>query len=919
MLRLSTLLCFFLGLAFAQSKPAVPVTEFGKWESIAFQAPSVSADGKWFAYGVRREIGNHELRMAALAGGKNHTAAFGEQPAFSADSMWLAYLIGMHEDQEEKLRKDKKPVRRKLGLVNLASNETNVFADIESFSFSRRGAFLAMRQYPPEKPAAPPPAEGEPPPEPAGANLIVRNLVSGVDHSFGSVIEYAWQDEGTLLAMTVGTESKSGNGVQLFDSGNGVTRALDSEPAIYTGLRWRKNSADLAVLRTRAQDGYEDETCIVLAWKDATQPFRFDQAADWRIVRHRAPVWSEDGSVIFVGVAPWVKKPPPLTKEGDTEPSGVEVWHSLDLRVIPEQKLRATRDRQRSSLAAWHINSSKFVRLSENPEEEVRPLKDSRAAILLDGVPHERGAMFGRPYWDVHRINVTSGEKTKLLERVEFAPNAQSGKTGRYLLYLKANHYWAADLSTGEQRNLTAAVTTSFVDLENDHTGPHKPPFGVAGWTKDDRSVIVYDQYDLWELFPSGAAAKRLTNGASEHIRHRYIQLDPKEEFLDPGKGLYLGLAGRWSKRSGFARLTASGVERMLWEDKQVSRLVKAKDTDVFLYLSQAFDDSPDFFIAGADLKNARQVSETNPFQSQYAWGRAELIDYQSPQGKRLQGALLYPARYESGKKYPMVVYFYEIMSTNLHSYTPLSERIAYSPSVFTNLDYFVLMPDISFRPRDPGRSIVECLTAAVNKVLDKGHVDAKRIGLVGHSWGGYGAAFTSTQSSMFAAAVAGAPLTNLSSSYGEIYWNNGIPETGHVEVGQERMQVPLYEDPQAYLRNSATFFAHQMRAPLLLAHGDKDGACDWHQSIEMYNLARRAGKHLVLLVYPGENHSLRTKPNQLDYQRRIREWFGHYLKGEPAPDWIVKGVPHLERQKELQRLKEAKPKQAALPATSGE
>jgi dipeptidyl aminopeptidase/acylaminoacyl peptidase len=154
----------------------------------------------------------------------------------------------------------------------------------------------------------------------------------------------------------------------------------------------------------------------------------------------------------------------------------------------------------------------------------------------------------------------------------------------------------------------------------------------------------------------------------------------------------------------------------------------------------------------------------------------------------------------------------------------------------------------------------------------------------------------------MFAAGVAGGPLTNLASSYGEIYWNSGGPETNHAEVGQERMEVPLYEDPQAYIRNSAVYFAHKLTAPLLLSVGDHDGASDWHQDIELYNSARRAGKPVVMLVYEGENHAVAQKANQLDYHRRINAWFDHYLKGEPAPEWITQGVTVLERERELKR-----------------
>jgi dipeptidyl aminopeptidase/acylaminoacyl peptidase len=298
------------------------------------------------------------------------------------------------------------------------------------------------------------------------------------------------------------------------------------------------------------------------------------------------------------------------------------------------------------------------------------------------------------------------------------------------------------------------------------------------------------------------------------------------------------------------------------------------------------------YFAAGADLKNARRVSDTNPFASQFAWGRAELIDYKNSRGDRLQGALYYPANYEKGKQYPMLVQIYEIESNQLHNWSAPSERTTYNPAVWTQKGYFVYRPDITFRPRDPGVSALDCVTSGVKKVLESGMIDPKKVGLVGHSWGGYETTFILTHSDLFAAGVAGGPLTNLASSYGEIYWNSGGPETNHVEVGQERMEVPLYEDPQAFIRNSAVYFANKLKAPLLLSVGDHDGASDWHQDIELYNSARRAGKNCVMLVYVGENHSVAQKANQLDYHRRINEWFDHYVKGEASQEWIDKGVP---------------------------
>ena len=151
--------------------------------------------------------------------------------------------------------------------------------------------------------------------------------------------------------------------------------------------------------------------------------------------------------------------------------------------------------------------------------------------------------------------------------------------------------------------------------------------------------------------------------------------------------------------------------------------------------------------------------------------------------------------------------------------------------------------------------------------------------------------------------AVAGAAITNLVSNYGNHHWSSGIAETDHIETGQQRMEVPLYEDLQAYIRNSAVFNVHNMTTPLLLEVGDNDGTVFWHQGVELYNIARRAKKNVVMLVYGGEDHGLRRKANQIDYQRRILQWFGHYLKSEPAAPWITSGMSFLDRDAELKKI----------------
>jgi dipeptidyl aminopeptidase/acylaminoacyl peptidase len=325
-----------------------------------------------------------------------------------------------------------------------------------------------------------------------------------------------------------------------------------------------------------------------------------------------------------------------------------------------------------------------------------------------------------------------------------------------------------------------------------------------------------------------------------------------------------------------------------------VTGLAKAENADFYSYRIADADDSPDLFVAGPDLTGAKQMTQTNAFLSNYAWTHSALIDYTVTRNKQkipLQGVLQYPANYEAGKKYPMIVYLYEKLSDGLHNFTAPSERDYYNGAAFTQNGYFYFQPDIVFAPREPGVSVVECVSAAVKKVVDMGVVDASKIGVMGHSWGGFDTMFLSTHTNIFAAAVSGAGISDLVSNYGNHHWSSGIAETDHIETGQQRMVVPLYDDLQAYIRNSAVFAVSTMTTPLLMEAGDADGTVFWHQSVELYNIARRAGKNVVMLVYNGEDHGLRVKKNQIDYHRRIHAWFDHYLKGAPAETWITEGV----------------------------
>ena len=914
-----------------QELPTLTPDDYGRWERLG--AATLSDDGRWLATAIARVNEENELRIRPLSDPDSVVVVeYGTQPAFSADGRWLAYSIGVGEEEREKLEDADKPVRQALGLLDLAGGEVERIDGVQSFSFSGDGGFIALRRYAPEGDR-----------EAKGVDLIVRDLGTGSDINFGNVSEFAWQDaeDTALLAMLVDAEGMAGNGVQLYEAGGGRLRTLDAREAAYSGLSWREDADDLAVFRTDdldadGEDTWADTARVVLAFSDlSTGPTThvLDPAtasgfpAGNRIVEWEDLAWSKDGGSVFFGIQEREAADPCDADEapeggatgaedadgesGDDSSGGedecdedddrptVEIWHAGDVDIVPTQKVRADRDRQDNHLSVWHLANGRVVQLETELTETVRLTEGLSRAVGLDQTPYEADRMFGPVFNDVYLIDLETGERALALDRVQYFSGMSP--EGRYLLWLESDQYWTYDTQTGERVCLTDGLPTSFIDVEDDHTVEQKPPFGVTGWLEGDAAVLLNDKHDIWRVAPDGSGAEQVTRGADDNVRYRRARTDGEfdSEGIDPAEPMYFMIYDDWTERWGYARAAALGdaPATLVFEEARVSSLRKADEADVYLYRVESFEDSPDYFVAaGAALDGARRVTNTNAFQGEYAWGRSELLEFENEWGDELQGSLYYPANYEPGRRYPMIVYIYEIRSNAVRSYQVPSERSYYNFQGWVQDGYFVWQPDIVYRDRDPGVSAVASIVPSVEAVIETGMVDPDRIGLIGHSWGGYQTTFTVTQTDIFAAGVAGAPLTNLFSMYLSVYWNSGGTDARIFEISQGRMEVPFWEDEDAYRRNSPVFHIENMTTPLLMAQGTEDGAVDFNQGVEFYNAARRAGKDFVFLVYNDENHGFRQEENQLDYHRRITEWFGHYLKGEPAPEWISEGVPFLEQ-----------------------
>jgi dipeptidyl aminopeptidase/acylaminoacyl peptidase len=883
--------------ASAQPKPLVTPKDYGKWELLG--GSRLSPRGDWVAFGVNRVDEENQLR---LRGGSRDTTiaiAYGQAPTFTPDGKWVVYTVTPSPKERERLTKDKKPVRNSVELRNLETGQTIPVSDITAWSISPDGRFVALTRYA---------AEGK-----KTSEVIVHDLANGTRLSFSNVGEQAWADAGALLALTIETDGGVGNGVQLYDAVTGTVRALQSMPAQYRALAWRPKSADLAVLRTQVDKEFRDTAHVLLAWTNVrsvdpvlaqlTPASVASFPAGMRIADYRRPVWSADGRLIWFGV----RKREPVAdapRKSDEKVSDVEIWHPNDVRMLPQQKAQEQADLRRTLLTTWNLRENRIIPVGTDILENATALESGRYATEIDRKPYAWGQKFGRFDQDVYVTDLATGERRKVLEKVRHYYGGDP--TGTKLTWSDGKDFWVVDLPTGKRTNLTAVLTASkkadFVDHDDDHPNNVAPVISPAGWSKDGKTYLLNDTHDVWAIALDGSGGTKLTDGAKDGVVHRLVNFAPfngplAERAFDLGKPQLLTLTGKKTKQSGFARREPSGaVRRLVLADAAYGGLAKADSAAVFAFTRQRYDESPNVYV-GADLANARKMSETNSFQKDYAWGRAELFDFRSTIGVPLQALLYYPANYDPSKKYPMIVYTYELLTQGLHRYIAPRETDYYNTTVWTQNGYFVMMPDIVFRPREPGLGAQYAVEGALRNVIDRGLVDSTKVGHIGHSQGGYEAAFLGTHSRMFATTVAGSGITDMISFAGQLHWQGGSAEFDHWETGQFRMEVAPWEDFKAMLDNSPLAKVHEMPAKsMLLEVGSEDGTVDSRQGSLFYNYARRAGKQVVMLMYPGEGHGLAKKENQVDYHRRINQWFDHYLKGNPPAKWIVEGQSALER-----------------------
>ena len=678
----------------------------------------------------------------------------------------------------------------------------------------------------------------------------------------------------------------------------------------------------------------------------------------WQIVDRGGLSFTADGKKLVVSAAP---TPTPVTDSGEPRPQGsgvtgapatpsplsplpggargtsqtfdMNLWHWKDEAIQPMQKVRAGVDRNRSYRCVYFLDTKEFRHLADEDRAVNVPAHGEWGVGSSD--KKYRGQTWRSPGpSDYALVNVRTGDSKPLVN--ELGSGVTASPNHKAVAWFDGKDWFAAAVPDGKPVNLTAKLGVKFFNEEFDM--PMTPgSYGQAGWSSDDKHLFVYDRFDIWRLAADGSGAKNVTEtGRGLGVRLRLVRVekpDDKEEEptaeptpaappggpagggrggaeridrgLDATKPWLLSAENLTTRDTGFYRLQPNAKPQLLLMGaRRYGVPTKAKKGDTHLLTVQTFKDYPDYYATGSDFREVKRVTDINPRTREFNWGTAELVSFKNTDGEPLQAVLIKPEDFDPTKKYPMMVYIYERLTQTLHGFVPPRAGTSINPTYYASNGYLVLMPDITYTVGSPGQSALKCVLPAIQAVADKGFLNEQAVGIQGHSWGGYQIAYMITQTNRFKAAEAGAPVANMTSAYGGIRWGTGLARQFQYEHTQSRIGATLWQAPMKYIENSPLFFADRVNTPLLMLHNDADDAVPWYQGIEYFLALRRLNKEVYLFNYNGQPHGLRSPPATRDYTVRMQQFFDHHLKGAPMPDWMAKGVPYLDREKEKEQWK---------------
>lgn len=882
-----------LSPAFAQNaSKSLTIDDLVTWQRITDR--EISDNGKWVACKMEPWEGDATVYLYAAQGQETATFSPADKFAFSASSGYLVVTQTPGKSTVDSLKvlktkEDKMPMNT-LVIYSVAGKKETIDS-LKTFKLADEADWIAYQRGRKD------------------STLYVRSLDGSKTFQFPTVTDFQFAKKSGMLYYTSAAEGEAG--IFTLNPEKGSPALIKEGKGVFKQTTFDEKGERLAFLYCADKDSSYKALSLWLSEHNAPAKeiaTRGNKAfpAEWVINENGMLQFSKSASRLFFGTSPEPRQKD-TTQLAENRPN-VQVWSWDEPVQYTVQNYNKEKDLKKSYQAVYNLGNGSIFQLAneELPNIQLGNEGDAALALLSTSRPYSLSSMWeARTRSDYYTVSLDNGERKQIAQadygRFRLSPQ------GKYAYwYGETDSCWyTIALAEGKRYRLTTPESFPAWDEENDVPN-HPYAHGAAGWTANDQNLLIYDRYDIWKFDPTAATSPiNLTvNGRKEKLSYRLEQLDKEARFIDLGKPQLLKGFNETTKGYGFynARLSAPAAPKTLLAGNYMLRSInKAKNTDDVIYTMETFQQYPDIHYSTLAFKKSVQLTHGDKQQEGFIWGTAELVSWISLDGRPLEGVVYKPANFDPNKKYPMMVNFYERNSETLYNYRmPEPHRSTIDYHLYNSNEYVIFNPDIRYVDGYPGESCYNCLIPGITMMIAKGYINEKGIGAQGHSWGGYQVAYLATRTNLFSAIESGAPVVNMFSAYGGIRWGSGMARSFQYEHTQSRLGATPWSSPLRYLENSPLFTMDKVQTPILIMHNDADGHVPWYQGIEYFVAMKRLGKPCWLLNYTGEPHWPMHMANRIDFQRRMFQFFNHYLKNQKMPKWMSEGVPAVEQPFEL-------------------
>lgn len=837
--------------------------DYGLWSRL--QSDKISSHGRWVSYCLKYESGLDTLFVKSTSSKISYLFPDSNQGIFACDEFFAC------------ANKTKQ-----LQLLSLTDGNISRIFNVKKYDFDGHGKFLITLENQNN----------------STKSLCIRTNRGKLIKEIKNSVDYQLSPDGNALLYTVRQHNISEAGLIHLSQNLTVKKILSGDSRSFKSLTWSKDGNAAAFYAT-------DSTATNICFYDVIKSKSFllftlpaVQFGDKKIGEDIIlPLKiSDNNTAVFFSCKGSSTKA--------IKPDTAEIWRTEDKYLYPENVL--SQNFKKSCLAVWYPKTDQVNLLSTEALRWIALTSDQKYAVVADPSQYEPQYDLSAPM-DYYLINTATGKRELLITKQSgLSYHMNFSPCGRYICYYRNRSWILYNIKEKKQTNITAGINNDFQSIIEESSDRKITPYLFQGWSEDGKSLFICDQYDLWQIPFNGKPAARITDGREKQIRFRLVSIGKKQigrknysgsnsVAYDTDSNIILEMYDIKNGSSGYGFLDKKRIKLLYFSNEKISGIIKAAQYNSYIFESEKFNQPPRILFSKQNSEPLI-LFQSNEQQKQFYWGNSEMITFENSKKKKLKGALFYPAQYDPSIRYPMIVYIYDKLSQKVHTYENPSFKsgVGFNITHFTANGYFVLLPDIEYEAGNPGLSAADCVESAVKSINQRELTDPKKVGLIGHSFGGYQSNFIITESSIFAAAVSGAGISDNIMGYFTINSEINNSESWRFENQQYRMGASLYEDKAAYIRNSPLLNAEKVNTPVLIWTGKNDNNVRPEQSASLYLALRRLNKKAVMLQYPGEGHILTDAHAQEDLNNKIMQWFDYYLKGHEPKDWM--SVPSGEK-----------------------